>query len=321
MNNKFFPLFALLAATFFWGISFPVMKALTYEEQYLFQSPNSFFTACSGLALRFGFAAFILLFLCLTTIAKFTKRELIHGIVLGLFIGSGSFFQLDGLSYTSASTSAFLTAFYAILVPIALSIYGRRLPPVRVWVCCILVIAGIAVLSGIHPGELNPGRGEWETLLASVFFTGQILWMVRIRPEQDNPLHITLVLTSVVAGINLVPALIMASSPIDLLIMHASLRAWILLATLAVLSTIVPFVLMNRFQPCVKPTVAGIIYCAEPVFATMLAAVLPAVLVRNASSYPNETLSVSLITGGVLITVANILVQFDHAPAVVSSST
>jgi drug/metabolite transporter (DMT)-like permease len=299
----------LVAATLFWGFSFPVMKALSIEQVLLVPGSSSLLTSSAGLIARYGAAALVLLLLSARTIHRGTMREAVHGMILGVFIGTGAFFQLDGLTYTSASASAFITSSYALLVPLFLAMYNRKWPGMRIWLSCLLVVAGIGILSGLRPGDLSPGRGEWETLAASVCFTFQILWMQRVDPARDNPIHVTLVLCLVVALLQVVPALLLADRVPDLLVMHSSLRAGVLVILLAILSTAIPFLLMNRYQPQVTPVAAGIIYCAEPVFASLLAIVLPALLVREPSFYHNERITISLAAGGLLITAANLLIQ------------
>ena len=41
-------------------------------------------------------------------------------------------------------------------------------------VSCLMVILGVAVLAGVDWQLMKLGRGEWETLLGSLLFTGQI---------------------------------------------------------------------------------------------------------------------------------------------------
>jgi hypothetical protein len=58
-----------------------------------------------------------------------------------------------------------------------------------------------------------------------------------------------------------------------------------------------------------------LIYCVEPVFASLLALVLPAWFsLRYAIDYPNEIASANLLLGGGLITAANVLIQLKPPP-------
>jgi hypothetical protein len=67
---------------------------------------------------------------------------------------------------------------------------------------------------------------------------------------------------------------------------------------------------MTRWQPSITATEAGLIYCAEPVFTSLFALFLPALLSSVATiHYPNEHATLSLLLGGGLVTVANVVVQ------------
>jgi drug/metabolite transporter (DMT)-like permease len=83
-----------------------------------------------------------------------------------------------------------------------------------------------------------------------------------------------------------------------------------LLAVLVLACTVVAFLLMNRWQREVSATEAGLIYCIEPVFVSVLALFLPVWLSRWAGvDYANEPVTLHLLLGGGLITAANVLLQ------------
>jgi drug/metabolite transporter (DMT)-like permease len=82
------------------------------------------------------------------------------------------------------------------------------------------------------------------------------------------------------------------------------------LALLIGVCTLGGYLLMNYWQPYVTATEAGLIYCAEPVFASLYALFTPAWFSAWAKvDYANETPSLRLIVGGGLILAANVLVQ------------
>ena len=75
--------------------------------------------------------------------------------------------------------------------------------------------------------------------------------------------------------------------------------------------TLLAFLWMNRYQPQVSATTAGVVYCMEPVFASVFALVLPVVFSQWAGvSYGNESITQPLVVGGGLILVANVLMQW-----------
>jgi drug/metabolite transporter (DMT)-like permease len=77
-----------------------------------------------------------------------------------------------------------------------------------------------------------------------------------------------------------------------------------------VFCTLIAYVMMNRWQKFVTATEAGLIYCIEPVIASVLALFLPAIFSSWAGvHYANEQLTARLFLGGGLITAANLLLQ------------
>ena len=69
---------------------------------------------------------------------------------------------------------------------------------------------------------------------------------------------------------------------------------------------------MNAWQPKVSATQAGLLYCFEPIFASLYAFFLPAWLAAfGGFTYANEHLTLNLLIGGALIIVANVVIQFE----------
>jgi drug/metabolite transporter (DMT)-like permease len=189
----------LLLANLLWGLSFPLVKATGLLHATLVPDGGSWFAAVYTVAPRFLLATLVLLAFRPSVLRGATASEWRQGLILGLSGAAGMLLQNDALQYTAASTSAFLTQFYALLIPAWLAWRVRRLPAPPVWLACGLVLAGVAVLSGFHPfaaGEspLRFGRGEAETLLCSVFFMVQIFALERAEFAGNRTLPITFVM-------------------------------------------------------------------------------------------------------------------------------
>ena len=305
----------LLLTTVFWGLSFPLIKSLMMLNQALLPGAGSWFVTAQALAPRFVLASLLMLALRGRGIGRPTPGEFKQGLGIGLFATGGMLFQTDGLMHTSASTSAFITQFYAILIPVWLALRERRNPGAAIWTGCALVVAGVAILGHFDWRTLSFGRGEWETLLSSVFFTGQILWIQKKEFSGCRADSTTLVMFATQAAAFL--ALTAAAAPdARSIVSPLASPAWDGLSlTLAVVCTIGAFWLMNKWQPRIPATQAGLIYCIEPVIASGLALFLPAFFSRLASiDYPNERASWTLLVGGGLILIANVLVQVAQDP-------
>lgn len=300
----------LLLGCILWGVSFPTAKALEQVQSSVLPGAGSWYLTGITMGTRFGVSAVVVLLLLLRkqALAGYKRSEMAQGVGLGLLGGLGMLFQLDGLAHTEASTSAFLTQGSVIFIPVVKSLLDRCLPSLRIMLCCVLALAGVALLSKMDWHHLQLGRGEGETLIAALFFTGQILWLERPRYFGNDSLRVSLVMFVVVSLISLTFA---ASCPqpegqvAEILLSPAAL---LFLAVLIGPCTLMAFLWMNRWQRHVSATTAGLIYCLEPVFATALALVLPGIYSRIAGiNYLNESPDLTMIIGGGLIVGANLL--------------
>ncbi len=302
----------LLLANFFWGLSFPAIKALTLIHAALLPGSGNWFITAMTVAPRFLLAALILAAWQGRRLLGTTASELRQGLWLGCFAGVGMLFQNDGLQFTDASVSAFLTQFYAILIPVWLALRHRRNPGLQVWLCCLLVLAGAAILGRFDWHNLSLGRGELETLLCSLFFMGQILTLERPEYAGNNALRITFVMVCTEMLLFWGLALVVTPAPSDLLVFWTNLPWLGLTLMLTLFCTLGAFLIMNTWQPRISSTEAGLIYCVEPIFGSLMALCLPALFSLWAGiAYANESASWHLLVGGGLITLANIWLQFS----------
>ncbi len=301
----------LILATACWGLSFPVMKALFLLQGPLVSTDNTFFISSLCLVYRFGLATLVMLAITARSLSRLTRNEVWHGAGVGVFGGLGILFQMDALAHTSASTSAFLTQTYCLVLPWWVAVRDRRWPSWQLFVGSLLVIVGIAVLSGLDLRELKMGRGELQTIVASLIFVGQILWLERPRFAECNTSHTTLVMFAVMA---LVAAPVAVGTTADLADWFRPMSlpaAWLYLAQLVGICTLGAFLLMNRWQRHVGAALAGLIYCCEPVVTSVLVLFLPGWFSAwTGIDYANEVLTRNLVIGGGLILAANVLAQW-----------
>lgn len=299
---------ALVLCAAFWGVSFPVIKAVMIELNEASNSSNTLFFSSWIQLSRFSLAAIILVFLTLR-IAAPNKSEIKQGITLAFWGGIGMWLQADGLAYTEASTSAFLTQSYCVLLPLWAAIRHKRPPKKTTILAVAFVTAGGAVLAGITMDNLKIGRGELATLASAVFFTFQILTLEKPEYAKNRGRSITLVMCAGIAIIFLPITLLTAPSPADILTPATSPSIITLIATLSIICTIGSFWLMNAWQRHVTATEAGLIYTTEPVFAACYALFMPSILANlMGHAYANESLTTRLILGGSLILTANLII-------------
>ena len=223
--------------------------------------------------------------------------------------------QADALAYTAASTSAFLTQAYCIILPLWACLRLRKRPATRVIISTLLVLIGGAILAGLRPDHFKLGRGEIETLGAAFLFTFQILALENPRYRGNRGLPVTFVMFLGIAILLLPVTLLTAPTLASCFTVGASTQAFVMIATLALFCSVGGYLLMNIWQPRVSATEAGLIYTSEPVFTAIFALFLPSLLGSFIGSrYENETLSNTLLIGGSLILAANLLMQWKRPP-------
>ena len=238
-----------------------------------------------------------------------SKSECVQGLQLGLFGGLGMLLQTDAQNYIAASTSAFFTQFTSVFVPIYVAIHGRRFPSWAVVLAAGLVVAGCGVLSGVELGSIHLGRGEWETILSAMLFTGQIVTLER-PVFRGNDMRRTATVMFSVKALVLVP-LVVVGGGADMVRSYTSGPVIVLTLILTLFCTTYAYATMVRWQPHVTSTQAGLIYATEPVFATLWALFLPGWFSTLAGiAYANEHLSPQFQIGAALILAANIVIIF-----------
>ena len=237
------PAACLFAAAILWGLCIPVMKALVAEQGLLAPELGSLPASLASLAVRFGIAALVLMGAARIAPWRLNRREWGHGAALAAFTAVSMFLQVDGLNYTLASTAGFLIALYSVLVPLfAWAARWRPMTPLLA-ACCLLVLAGMAVLTGFDPRRVALGRGEWENIGAACLFAGQILWVDRVPSGRTDPLKLTFALLALVTAACGAALCLSPAGPATLIRVHATPRAFALEAALAVFGTTLPFVL------------------------------------------------------------------------------
>jgi len=288
----------MFAMVVIWGTMFVLVKeALAYIGPQWFN------------ALRMALA-----FLCLALVyrrqwSRLTRAAWIAGAAAGGAMAAGFFFQTQGLLYTSATNSAFLTALVVVFVPFLASIPGLRpagggLPSAPAWAGALLALLGVALLTTpAHTPWLrllhSLNHGDVLSLACAVGFALQIIALdraaVRVRFDQLTLLQVgfAMVFLTVAALITEPPG-----APAHFLAAARPLLHPIVLLALAasgILATALAFSVQTWAQQVIPATNIAIIVTLEPVFAW-----LTALLVLGEGLDLRRTLGALLVVSGIL---------------------
>ncbi len=304
----------LLLATAAGAMGFVFGKASLLMQGALAPGESTWFLSAQNMTPRFAIGVLLLVALHGAGVLRLTAREWTQGMFMAVCSFVGTMLQTDGLQCTTASVTAFVTQFYVVLIPLWAALAHRRLPGWPVFTAGLLVLVGVAVLAHLDWRTFRLGRGEAEILAAAVFFSLLVFGLTWDGWANNRP-------ERAVAGMFAVEILLFAAlafalhrGPESLVAPLLSPVWFVLLAGVAVFSTTGPFIVMSRWQRFVGASEAGLIYSLAPVFSALSGLCLPDLLAGFCGiAYANETASLSLVTGGLLILAANALVQFRPA--------
>lgn len=156
------PQLALLLTTFVWGATFPATKAALDQI-----SPLSFL-----------FLRFLLGLMLVLAILLIARRGLVRdsftlriSFIATCWLFLGYVLQTVGLSFTTASNSAFITVLYVVFVPL----YLRRMG-LHAWVSTGIALVGLWLL--VRPSA-SANWGDLMTLASAAAFAAHIVCLER----------------------------------------------------------------------------------------------------------------------------------------------
>ena len=291
----------LLLTTLIWGGSFVVMKA----------SIQVGLGVGAMLSLRFTLATLVMGLFLLVFRIPIRKQAVLDGLWIGLVVSVVYWLNADGLRFTSATKSGFITGLYVIFTPLVSLLFRDRLK-ISHGLGALVAILGLLLL--VHQPGLPFGgwnRGDSETLVCAVASGFHIVLIAHFSRRSNGfvlafmQIAVVMVVSWILTG--LLPAALTATgAPLGGLqgtwaVLHLP-GVWFFMVYQGVLATGLAFFLMCICQAYLSATEAAIIYCLEAVFTALLAAsgLVPGV---------KDLLSATQIVGGALILAAMLLME------------
>ena len=262
---------ALIAVTAVWGSTFLLVHwAMQHSGPWFF------------VGIRFLVAGVISVVIFRGALRGIRWRDIGAGVAIGVMIHLGYGLQTVGLQTIDSSTSAFITAMYVPLVPLAQWAVFRRRPPVMAFVGAGLAFVGLVLIAGPDAFALSLGSGEIVTMISTLPIAAEIILISLFAGRIDlGRITVVQLLTAGLLGLLTMP-LVGESLP-------AFSWVWVGCAVgLGAASCLIQLT-MNWAQKSVSPTRATIIYAGEPVWAAIVGRVA------------GERLPVTALIGGALV--------------------
>jgi drug/metabolite transporter (DMT)-like permease len=279
----------LLAVVIVWGATFVLVKdALQDASPLLFN------------LLRMTLAFFALAIVNHRQLRHITRRALVSGIVVGIFLAAGYQFQTAGLARTTPAKSAFITGLVVVFVPLLTIIPILRpanAPPPRRTsaIGALLAFSGLLLLTtpagtSFQNLFVSIGSGDLLTLACAIAFAGHLLALAHTSHRVPTAQLATLQIG--VAALLMALTLPLGGRP------HLSVtpRLLIALAVTSLLATAAAFTIQSWSQQHLPPTHTAILLTLEPVFAC-----LTSFLVLHEHLGRRSLLGAVLILSGIIV--------------------
>lgn len=266
----------LLIAAILWGSSYGIQSAMT-----------SVVGNCTVIFCK-TFSGFLLVTLAFLRRAKFSKKIISSGALIGLCNGTGLLLQQYALATANVSKVSFISGLYIIFVPILSIFILKHKPKKRFWYAVIIACIGMYFLCLGEKFVIE--LGDVITLVSTVFFALQIIFIHKYSKGVNTILF---------CGIQQMTVALI-SLPFMLIIEKPSLLDFkeILLPAIYIMigpGTIAQL-LQNKYQKNVEATLATLIMSLESVFGA-----ISGVIFLNTSLTPVELLGCALIFISIII--------------------
>lgn len=242
----------LFAAAIIWGTSFFIMKNALDAVPVFFL-----------LAIRFTAGAVLLALVCRKKWKDFTPDYLWRGAVIGGCLFLAYSIQTFGLSLTTPSKNAFLTAVYCVLVPFLTWAVVKTKPDRYNIAAALLCVTGVGLVS--LNDRLSVNAGDLLTLICALFYAAHIVAVAKVSPGKDIYL-LTVFQFAFAALYAWIGGLCTETFPARAL---ADPAVFLPLAYLCVMATTVALLFQNVGQVWSDPASASVILSLESVFGVL----------------------------------------------------
>ncbi len=268
----------LLFAAAIWGAGFIAQKlGMDHMGPLMF----------TGLRLLIG----ALVLLPLVHLRRHRRRPRTHQVhlaVVSLVLLCAFAAQQIGIQHTTASKAGFITALYVIFTPIIGLAFAQRTRP-GLWLCALLALAGLALLS-LQPSEpLAMQAGDAIVLLAAMLWGLHVVLIARLAPASE-PVRLAF-WQFLLAGAG-ATAIALAIEDNH---MHAIIQGLPALLYSAIFATAVAFTIQIVAQRSAPATHVAVLLSFEAVFAALFGA-----LILHDRLSPREIAGASLVFVAVL---------------------
>ncbi len=148
----------LVVVTVIWGLGFPITKIAV----------NMGYGANTIMVGRFLTASIILSIVYYKRLSKINKKLLKYGIITGVFLYFGFFFQTLGNVFTTPSKNGFITQLNIVFVPFLYYLFFKKKVDIYNVISVVVAIFGMFLLSFDRSGFKEINIGDFYTFICAI---------------------------------------------------------------------------------------------------------------------------------------------------------
>ncbi|MFI3114535.1 MAG: DMT family transporter [Clostridia bacterium] len=249
-------------------------------------------------AMRFVFAGIILLCVNFKDVKTIQKSTFKIGVIAGVMLFLGFYFQASGQAMTTVSNSSFLTATNVVIVPFLVWAVTKKPPSFKYFVLAFTTLIGASILTMDTTVGISFNQGDFLVLCSAFCFAIHIVHL-SIFAKDLNSKQMTFLQMMTIGVVGTAYILIFERSAIDFEIIKQIFLPTMYLATFC---SCVCYYLQTTAQKFTTASKAGLFLGLEGLFGSVFSVMLGM-----------DKLTTNLFLGGTIIIASVILSEINFS--------
>jgi drug/metabolite transporter (DMT)-like permease len=245
----------LLLCSFFWGVTFVVVKDALLD-----------ISVFGYLAARFLLGALPMIWFYRDDLRKLKREELWPGVQIGLFMFAGYAFQTAGIARTTPSKAAFITGVSVVLVPIFVAVFWRKKIGPWAWIGAAGSFIGLYFLTVPKEGLTELNHGDLLVMGCAVMYALQIIYISRYSASYSLG-ALSCLQVILVGMLSAIVVPIFNATGVEPFFVRFTFRMEFGVIVTAIFTTAIAYPLLVWAQRHTTATNTALILTTEPVFA------------------------------------------------------
>lgn len=252
------PELLLLLVAIVWGTSYGLTKsAITYTTVSIF------------IAIRFGWTFLLLLPMMIRDFVHGKNRDWPVALPTGVILAAIFFFEVYGVSQTTASNAAFLISLNVIFTLLLETLTGRRKPNRTLMWLCLFSTVGILMLTNNHGFKITFNQGDIYILCAAALRAAMVIMTKKLTHGKQITNTTLTCIQSFIVAFNACLISIVSHEPTTQALLPQAPEFWLTTSFLVLFCTLFAFYAQNYAVRKISPTKASLLMGSEPLFGAI----------------------------------------------------